>query len=94
MTRAAWLLMHGQPLASLKQNPFAVLGASTTDDMHRLLQLTEDAQLFGDDDAEAAFAALTHTMHRLDAEMRWLPGAPAGEHGVGRHHRLCRLGGA
>lgn len=22
MTRAAWLLMHGQPLASLKQNPF------------------------------------------------------------------------
>ena len=63
---------------SLKQNPFAVLGASTTDDMHRLLQLTEDAQLFGDDDAEAAFAALTHTMHRLDAEVRWLPGAPAG----------------
>lgn len=61
---------------SLKQNPFFVLGASTTDDMHRLAQLADEAQLFGDDGAEAAFAALTHTMHRLDAEVRWLPGAP------------------
>ena len=61
---------------SLKQNPFAVLGASTTDDMHRLAQLADEAQLFGDDGAEAAFAALTHTMHRLDAEVRWMPGAP------------------
>lgn len=61
---------------SLKQNPFAVLGASTKDDMHRLAQLADEAQLFGDDDAEAAFAALTHTMHRLDAEVRWMPGAP------------------
>lgn len=61
---------------SLKQNPFFVLGASTKDDMHRLAQLTDEAELFGDDGAEAAFAALTHTMHRLDAEVRWLPGAP------------------
>jgi len=61
---------------SLKQNPFSVLGAAMTDGMQRLAQRADEAMLFGDDGAEDAFAALTHSMHRLDAEIRWLPGTP------------------
>ena len=59
------------------RNPFAVLGASTCDDVHRLAQLADDAALFGDDGAEEAFDALTHSMRRLDAELRWMPGETA-----------------
>lgn len=62
---------------TLEKNPFSVLGASTMDDVHRLARLADEAALFGDADAERAFAEVTHSMRRLDAETRWLPGVEA-----------------
>jgi len=61
----------------LEKNAFAVLGASTTDDVRRLAQLADDAALFGEINAEAAFSVLTNSVRRLDAETRWLPGVSA-----------------
>jgi len=61
----------------LEKNAFAVLGASTTDGVRRLAQLADDAALFGEINAEAAFSVLTNSMRRLDAETRWLPGVSA-----------------
>lgn len=62
-----------------RQNPFRVLGASTTDDLHRLIELSTEASLLGERDTEQALAALMNSNQRLDAEMNWFPRLSAGE---------------
>lgn len=64
-----------------QENPFYLLNATPADPRQRLQQLAEDAQLGGHAErAEAAYTALIKPTNRLDAELRWLPGANAHAH--------------
>lgn len=63
--------------AAILDNPFRVLGAAAADDAHRLIALADEASLLGEPGAQAALDALMHSHSRLDAEIRWFPGAPA-----------------
>ena len=63
-----------------EQNPFHVLGASTTDSRERLIELQRDMALFGEEQAsEEALNALLYPQSRLEAEIRWFPTAEPSE---------------
>lgn len=64
---------------SLELNAFAVLGATLRDSRQKLIELTEDGALSGDEEAcQAAKAAVTNPRNRLHAEVAWLPGIAPG----------------
>ncbi|MFO1322030.1 MAG: hypothetical protein U1F52_20680 [Burkholderiales bacterium] len=60
-------------------NPFAILGASVHDDRRRISNLADDVSLTTDPNiCTRAKNDLISSRHRLNAEIRWLPGvAPA-----------------
>lgn len=59
----------------LRQNPFAVLGATTRDDRRRIIDLADGKSLELDHAAcQKARSDLTNPRTRLSAEMSWLPG--------------------
>ena len=59
----------------LLKNPFHILGATTRDDKHRIMDLTMTQRLFSDSAAcEEAEAMLKHPIKRVSAEIAWLPG--------------------
>lgn len=59
----------------LFDNPFYILGATTHDDRHRLVELAEEKSLLLDPNlVSQARADLTNPRKRLAAEIAWLPG--------------------
>ena len=59
----------------LLKNPFHILGATTRDDKHRIMDLTMTRRLFSDAaECEEAEAMLKHPIKRVSAEIAWLPG--------------------
>ena len=59
----------------LLKNPFHILGATTRDDKHRIMDLTMTRRLFSDSaECEEAEAILKHPIKRISAEIAWLPG--------------------
>ncbi len=59
----------------LLKNPFYILGATTRDDKHRIMDLTMTRRLFSDSaECEEAEAILKHPIKRISAEIAWLPG--------------------
>ena len=59
----------------LLKNPFHILGATTRDDKHRIMDLAEERSLLSDaDECMAARTILTHPRNRISAEIAWLPG--------------------
>ena len=62
----------------LLQNPFHILGATTQDNLQRIIELTQEANLLSDtDECDAARDILTHPKKRIAAEVAWLPGFDA-----------------
>lgn len=56
-------------------NPFWVLGATTRDNNHRILELAEEKSLILEEEVvSTARSALIHPRKRLEAEMAWLVG--------------------
>jgi len=55
-------------------NPFRVLGAVPEDDRRRLIELSDEASLLGEDNAEDSLNQLLNSQRRLDAEISWFPG--------------------
>lgn len=63
------------PDASLRANPFWVLGVSTRDDRRRIVEQAEDRSLHIDHDlCQKARSNLTAPRSRLAAELGWMPG--------------------
>ena len=59
----------------LLKNPFYILGATTRDDKHRIMDLTMTQRLFSDSaECEEAEVMLKHPIKRVSAEIAWLPG--------------------
>ena len=59
----------------LLKNPFHILGATTRDDKHKIMDLAEECCLLSDaDECMAARAVLIHPRKRISAEIAWLPG--------------------
>ena len=59
----------------LARNPFFILGATTRDDRHRILELAEEKSLLSDEDVfREAASTLMNPRKRLAAELAWLPG--------------------
>ena len=59
----------------LLKNPFHILGATTRDNRHRIMELAEECSLLSDaDECMEARSVLTHPRNRLSAEVAWLPG--------------------
>jgi len=59
----------------IHRNPFWVLGATTRDDNHRIIELADEKSLQLDDDVcRKARSDLITPRHRLRAEIAWLPG--------------------
>jgi hypothetical protein len=59
---------------ALQRNPFWVLGATTHDDIHRIVELAEEKALHLDDEVcRRARADLTSPKFRLAAEVAWFP---------------------
>ena len=59
----------------LLKNPFHILGATTRDNRHRIMELTEERSLLSDaDECMAARSILIHPRRRISAEVAWLPG--------------------
>jgi hypothetical protein len=57
------------------ENPFWILGATTRDNRHRIMELTEEkCLLLGEDIISSASSALSNPRKRLTAEIAWLPG--------------------
>lgn len=57
------------------ENPFCILSATTRDDRHRIIELTEEKSLLSDEGAiTSASSTLTNPRKRLSAEIAWLPG--------------------
>ena len=57
------------------KNPFHILGATTRDNRHRIMELTEERSLLSDaDECMAARSILIHPRRRISAEVAWLPG--------------------
>lgn len=58
----------------LLKNPFHILGATTRDNRHRIMELTEERSLLSDaDECMAARSILIHPRRRISAEVAWLP---------------------
>ena len=63
-----------QPMTSLKNSPFFLLGATTRDDRRRIIELVEEKSLTLDNDiCTKARSDLTTPRNRLAVEMAWLP---------------------
>lgn len=61
--------------AALDANPFSILGATTRDNRHKIVELAEEKSLFLDSDiCTKARSDLTTPRNRLAVEMAWLPG--------------------
>lgn len=59
----------------LLKNPFHVLGATTRDDRHSIMDLAEEKSLLLDpDECMEARSILTNPRRRIAAEVAWLPG--------------------
>ena len=59
----------------LLKNPFYILGATTRDDKHRIMDLTMTRRLFSDSaECEEAEVILKHPIKRISAEIAWLLG--------------------
>ena len=59
----------------LSENPFSLLKASPRDRKVRLIELSEEAELFGDHEAAVnARNILSNPRTRLSAEIAWFPG--------------------
>lgn len=59
----------------LHNNPFYLLGATTRDDRHHIVELSEEKSLILDSQVcTKARADLTHPRNRLTSEIAWLPG--------------------
>lgn len=59
----------------LSENPFFLLNASPRDRKVRLIELSEEAELFGDHEAAvSARNVLSNPRTRLSAEIAWFPG--------------------
>ena len=57
------------------KNPFHILGATTRDNRHRIIELAEERSLLSDaDECMAAQGILIHPLKRISAEVAWLPG--------------------
>lgn len=62
-------------MASLKQSPFYLLGATTRDSRHKIVELAEGKSLLLESDiCTKARSDLTTPRNRLAVEMAWLPG--------------------
>jgi hypothetical protein len=60
---------------TLHANPFCVLGVTTRDDKHKIVEMAEERALHLDHDlCQKARADLTNPRARLTAEMAWMPG--------------------
>ena len=59
----------------LLKNPFHILGATTRDDRHKILELAEECSLLSDaDECMDAQSTLTRPQNRISAEITWFPG--------------------
>lgn len=59
----------------LLKNPFHILGATTRDNRHRIMELEEERSLLSDsDECRAARETLINPRKRISAEVAWLPG--------------------
>lgn len=59
----------------IEQNPFAILGVTTRDNRHAIVERADEVSLTGDHDlCTRARADLTNPRNRLAAELSWLPG--------------------
>ena len=59
----------------LLKNPFHILGATTRDNRHRIMELAEECSLLTDaDECMEAQSILTNPRRRISAEVAWLPG--------------------
>lgn len=59
----------------LLKNPFHILGATTRDNRHSIMELAEERSLLSDaDECMAARSILIHPRRRISAEVAWLPG--------------------
>ena len=59
----------------LLKNPFHILGATTRDDRHSIMELAEERSLLSDADAcMEARSILINPRRRIAAEVAWLPG--------------------
>jgi hypothetical protein len=57
------------------ENPFLILGATTRDNRHRIMELSDEKSLLSDEKAiSSASSTLTNPRKRLSAEIAWLPG--------------------
>lgn len=68
-----------KPRDELLGNPFAALGASPRDSRARLIELADEAVLFGDASANDQLNQLLQPGSRLEAELRWFPGTDTEE---------------
>lgn len=60
---------------AFESNSFALLGATTRDNRHRIVELAEEKSLIIDSDTcTKSRSELTNPRNRLSAEMAWLPG--------------------
>lgn len=67
--------MNTEQQTSIEKNPFAILGLSTRDDRHRIIEVSEEKSLSFDPEVCAkARADLTNPRNRLTIEIAWLPG--------------------
>ena len=59
----------------LLKNPFHILGATTQDHRHRIIELAEERSLLGDaNECEESRSILITPSRRISAEVAWLPG--------------------
>ena len=59
----------------LLKNPFHILGATTRDNRHRVMELEEEQGLLSDpDECRAARDTLINPRKRISAEVAWMPG--------------------
>ena len=67
----------------LFKNPFHILGATTRDNRHRIIELAEERSLLSDADAcMEARAILINPRRRISAEVAWLPGIDPSFYGL------------
>ncbi|MDE0400746.1 MAG: hypothetical protein OXL96_23370 [Candidatus Poribacteria bacterium] len=67
----------------LFKNPFHILGATTRDNRHRIMELAEERSLLSDADAcMEAQSILITPRRRISAEVAWLPGVDPSFYGL------------
>ena len=63
----------------LLKNPFHILGATTRDNRHSIMELAEERSLLSDaDECMEARSILAFPRRRISAEVAWLPGVDPG----------------